>query len=94
MNLSGARPEVMDSSALFGAEAIRGQAWALQNLALSLDDSFDRAVQTILAYSGHLVVSSMGKSGLVGRKMAATFSSTGTPTSSFTRLRRFTATLE
>lgn len=79
MNLTEARPEVADSSALFGAEAIREQAWALQNLALSLDDSFDRAVQTILAYSGHLVISGMGKSGLVGRKMAATFSSTGTP---------------
>lgn len=79
MNLTEARPEVADSSALFGAEAIREQAWALQNLALSLDDSFDRAVQKILAYSGHLVISGMGKSGLVGRKMAATFSSTGTP---------------
>jgi arabinose-5-phosphate isomerase len=79
MNLSGAQPEVTDSSALFGAEAIREQASSLQNLALSLDDSFERAVQTILAYSGHLVISGMGKSGLVGRKMAATFASTGTP---------------
>ena len=79
MNLSGAQIEVTDSSALFGAEAIREQASSLQNLALSLDDSFDRAVQTILAYSGHLVISGMGKSGLVGRKMAATFASTGTP---------------
>ena len=79
MNLTEARPEVTDSSTLFGAEAIREQACSLQNLALSLDDSFDRAVQTILADSGHLVISGMGKSGLVGRKMAATFASTGTP---------------
>ena len=79
MNLSEAQPEATDSSVLFGAEAIREQAWSLQNLALSLDDSFDHAVQTILAYSGHLVISGMGKSGLVGRKMAATFASTGTP---------------
>ncbi|MFO7687363.1 MAG: KpsF/GutQ family sugar-phosphate isomerase [Desulfobacterales bacterium] len=79
MNLSKARPEETDSIAFFGAEAIREQAWALQNLALSLDDSFERAVQAILSYSGHLVISGMGKSGLVGRKMAATFASTGTP---------------
>ncbi|MFZ0133689.1 MAG: KpsF/GutQ family sugar-phosphate isomerase [Desulfobacterales bacterium] len=79
MNLSEAREDIVQATALFGAEAIREQAWSLQNLALSLDESFDRAVQAILAHSGHLVVSGMGKSGLVGRKMAATFSSTGTP---------------
>ncbi|MFZ0612358.1 MAG: KpsF/GutQ family sugar-phosphate isomerase [Desulfobacterales bacterium] len=79
MNLSEAREDIAQSTAFCGAEAIGEQAASLQNLALSLDDSFDRAVQAILSYSGHLVISGMGKSGLVGRKMAATFSSTGTP---------------
>lgn len=79
MNLSEAREDIAQSTALFGAEAIREQAWSLQNLALSLDESFERAVQAILSYSGHLVISGMGKSGLVGRKIAATLSSTGTP---------------
>ncbi|MGB8426906.1 MAG: KpsF/GutQ family sugar-phosphate isomerase [Desulfobacterales bacterium] len=79
MNLSEAGEDIAPPTALFGAEAIREQACSLQNLALSLDESFDRAAQAILSTSGHLVISGMGKSGLVGRKMAATFSSTGTP---------------
>lgn len=79
MNLSEAREDIARSTALFGAEAIREQAWSLQNLALSLDESFERAVQAILSCSGHLVISGMGKSGLVGRKIASTLSSTGTP---------------
>lgn len=41
--------------------------------------SFARAVDLILGCSGRVVVCGMGKSGLIGRKMAATFASTGTP---------------
>ena len=54
------------------AEAIRG-------LIDQLDDSFDAAVERILASSGRVVCTGMGKSGLVMRKVAATLSSTGTP---------------
>ena len=44
-----------------------------------LDGNFARAVNTILAHKGKLLVCGVGKSGLVGAKIAATLSSTGTP---------------
>lgn len=56
------------------------QADAVLELAAGLDKAFVRAVQVILSSRGRVVVSGMGKSGLVGRKLAATLSSTGTPT--------------
>ncbi|MDK8873571.1 MULTISPECIES: KpsF/GutQ family sugar-phosphate isomerase [Paracoccus] len=58
---------------------IRTEAEGLALLADGLGDSFDRAVETILAARGRVVVSGMGKSGHVGRKIAATLASTGTP---------------
>ncbi|KGJ04340.1 arabinose-5-phosphate isomerase [Paracoccus halophilus] len=51
----------------------------LSQLAASLGDSFDRAIETILSAQGRIIVSGMGKSGHVGRKIAATLASTGTP---------------
>ncbi|SMO83319.1 KpsF/GutQ family sugar-phosphate isomerase [Paracoccus laeviglucosivorans] len=51
----------------------------LTQLAAGLDDSFERAIRTILDAKGRVVVSGMGKSGHVGRKIAATLASTGTP---------------
>src|ERR1700681_993430 len=44
-----------------------------------LDARFEQAVEILLACKGRVVVTGMGKSGLIGRKIAATFSSTGTP---------------
>ncbi len=44
-----------------------------------LDESFDSAVELLLATSGRVVVTGMGKSGIVGQKISATFASTGTP---------------
>lgn len=58
---------------------IRTEAEGLALLADGLSDSFDRAVESILAARGRVVVSGMGKSGHVGRKIAATLASTGTP---------------
>ncbi|GLK65545.1 KpsF/GutQ family sugar-phosphate isomerase [Paracoccus kondratievae] len=58
---------------------IRTEAEGLALLAEGLGDSFDRAVEAILAARGRVVVSGMGKSGHVGRKIAATLASTGTP---------------
>src|ERR1700677_2179754 len=52
---------------------------ALATLSTTLDGSFTRAVDTILAARGRVIVSGMGKSGHVARKIAATLSSTGTP---------------
>jgi arabinose-5-phosphate isomerase len=58
---------------------LRIEAEALADLRKRLDGNFDRAVDIILACKGRVVVVGMGKSGLIGRKIAATFSSTGTP---------------
>lgn len=55
------------------------EANALQLLSAGLDESFNRAVATILTAKGRVIVSGMGKSGHIGRKIAATLASTGTP---------------
>lgn len=55
------------------------EAEALNTMAASLGDEFMAAVESILGCSGKLIVTGMGKSGLVGRKIAATLASTGTP---------------
>jgi arabinose-5-phosphate isomerase len=55
------------------------EAQALLGLKARQGDSFVRAVQTMLGCSGRVVVMGMGKSGHVGRKIAATLASTGTP---------------
>jgi arabinose-5-phosphate isomerase len=58
---------------------LRIEAEAIQGLAARLDGRFEQALETLLACKGRVVVTGMGKSGLIGRKIAATFSSTGTP---------------
>jgi arabinose-5-phosphate isomerase len=62
-----------------GAEVIRAEADALRLMAERLDDSFHEACETIIAASGRVVITGMGKSGHVGRKWAATMAATGTP---------------
>lgn len=58
---------------------IRTEADALLLLEAGLTDDFDRAVDLLLAATGRVIVSGMGKSGHIARKIAATFASTGTP---------------
>ena len=58
---------------------IRIEAEALKALEMSLDDSFDKAVGLMLGATGRIIVSGMGKSGHIARKIAATLASTGTP---------------
>ena len=58
---------------------IQVEADALQAMAARIDASFERAVDLILASKGRVVVCGMGKSGLVGQKIASTMASTGTP---------------
>jgi arabinose-5-phosphate isomerase len=60
-------------------DAITIEAAAVAALADRIDGSFARAVELILDCSGRVVVTGMGKSGAVGRKLAATLASTGTP---------------
>jgi len=62
----------------FGREILHDEARALDALAESLGSPFEQAVQLILGCKGKLIVSGLGKSGHVARKIAATFASTGT----------------
>jgi arabinose-5-phosphate isomerase len=62
----------------FGRATLHDEARALDALADSLDGPFEEAVGLIMACNGKLIVSGLGKSGHVGRKIAATFASTGT----------------
>lgn len=55
------------------------EAQAIRDLAPRLDESFDKAVELLLDCAGRVVVTGLGKSGLIGQKISATFSSTGTP---------------
>ncbi|MBR7097028.1 MAG: SIS domain-containing protein, partial [Alistipes sp.] len=55
------------------------EAEALNNLADILDEQFVGAVDRILNCKGKVIITGMGKSGLVGRKIAATLASTGSP---------------
>jgi arabinose-5-phosphate isomerase len=58
---------------------LRIEAQAIQDVLARLDASFDRAVDVLFACKGRVVVTGMGKSGLIGRKISGTLSSTGTP---------------
>jgi arabinose-5-phosphate isomerase len=58
---------------------LRIEAEAIEGLLGRLDARFEQAVQLLFECKGRAVVTGMGKSGLIGRKIAATFSSTGTP---------------
>jgi len=60
-------------------EVIRTELQALGSLEGKLGAAFTKAVETIAACRGKLVVSGAGKSGLIGQKIAATLTSTGTP---------------
>ena len=62
----------------FGREVLHDEARALDALAEGLDGAFEEAVRLILDCPGKLIVSGLGKSGHVARKIAATFASTGT----------------
>jgi len=58
---------------------LRIEAQAIKDLDARLDAMFEQAVELLFACKGRVVVTGMGKSGLVGRKISATLSSTGTP---------------
>lgn len=60
-------------------EVLRMEAEAVLELIPRIDDNFAAAVKMILECEGRTVITGMGKSGLIGRKMAATLASTGTP---------------
>jgi len=62
-----------------GKEVLRKEAEAIIQVMNGLGDSFDKAIDIIHACTGRVVLSGMGKSGLICKKIASTLSSTGTP---------------
>ena len=76
MNKSlSAAPRALD----LAREVLGIEAAAVQSLVTRIDESFLRALDVILRCEGRVIVSGMGKSGHIARKIAATMSSTGTP---------------
>src|SRR5215813_2379368 len=58
---------------------VRAEAAAIEQLCSRIDGDFSEAVERILACSGRVVVTGMGKPGFIAQKVSATFASTGTP---------------
>ena len=71
-------PDESASIREFGRQMVHDEARALDALADSLGAEFETAVKLLLECNGKLIVSGLGKSGHIGRKIAATFASTGT----------------
>ena len=74
-------PDALDTAVLVecGRRVLSLEAEALRASELALGEPFAHAVRLLAACTGRVIVAGVGKSGLVGRKMAATFTSTGTP---------------
>jgi len=70
---------VRDGDLAAARRVLRHASDAIGALGTSLNVDFSRAIDVILAVEGRIIVSGMGKSGLIGRKIAATLASTGTP---------------
>jgi arabinose-5-phosphate isomerase len=62
-----------------GKKVLRVEAKAIKNLISTINHNFEEAVEMVASCKGRIVVMGMGKSGLIGKKIAATLASTGTP---------------
>lgn len=69
----------MEAMLKHAQDVLRMEAEAILELVPRVDANFVAAISLILECSGRTVITGMGKSGIIGRKMAATFASTGTP---------------
>ena len=74
--MSGSGP--IDVRAI-AARVLRVEADAILGLVAKLDARFERAVEVLRGCTGRIIVTGMGKSGIIGRKIAATLASTGSP---------------
>lgn len=75
----GVTPPGPSSALTLARDVLTTESQAVAALAERLDHNFLRAVELVLACTGRVVVSGVGKSGHIARKLAATFASTGTP---------------
>ena len=91
--MTSLHPAQIDDNALLdrARQVLAIEADAVQHLRDTLDESFCRACRQVLACQGRVIVSGMGKSGHIARKIAATLASTGTRPSSCTRPKPATA---
>lgn len=71
--------EIASTALITAREVLRTESEAIRRLMDRLDRQFERAVELIAATKGRAIITGMGKSGLIAKKIAATFSSTGTP---------------
>lgn len=69
----------MSSIRDYAIHTFKVESEAISNLTAQLTDDFDAAVMAVIACRGKFIVTGMGKSGLIGSKIAATLASTGTP---------------
>lgn len=69
----------MEAMLKHAQEVLRMEAEAILELVPRVDENFAAAIRLILDSEGRVVITGMGKSGIIGRKMAATLASTGTP---------------
>lgn len=69
----------MDDVIKIGKKVLKIEAEAISALSEKLNSNFEKAINLIINSKGRVVVTGMGKSGLIGRKIAATLASTGTP---------------
>jgi arabinose-5-phosphate isomerase len=79
MSRAQTTPPSADHSIALARRVLRIEANAIVALADRIDGAFERAVALILASRGRVIVSGIGKSGHIARKIAATMASTGTP---------------
>ena len=77
-SVSSAQPHLADDLAA-ARRVLESAGEAIKSLGGALNGQFTRAIDTIIAVKGRVIVSGMGKSGLIARKIAATLASTGTP---------------
>jgi arabinose-5-phosphate isomerase len=69
----------MEFDLKYARQVIRSEASAIESLVQLVDDAFAGAVEMIYGCAGSVIVSGMGKAGIIGRKISATLASTGTP---------------
>ena len=73
---------------------MRREIHAMSEIEQNIDNSYTEILQTLLDLHGKVVFMGVGKSGHIGKKLAATFASTGTPAFLFMRQRVYMVTLE
>ncbi len=75
-------------------EVLDIEANSILRLKNNINVLFEKAIEILYACKGRVIITGMGKSGLIGKKIAATLSSTGTPSYFYIRLKVHTEILE